>query len=371
MKIKCFAMLITFCMFVALASAQPYSIRANRGLILRAEPSLNADIAETVTSGSILQVIRESGRWLKIRRYGREVWLANWVNFSRLDSSEPTGSQQPTSPIDNCCGIDRQCQSDQEWIDGYWAYQNNQCPAPPQPQPVTPAQPVASAPATVDNCCYVDRQCASEAQWEAGYWAFQNNQCPVSAKPTVLTPSRPRIEGSVRFIGRIEAALDLLQRGAPRWYDYVSRYVDLIREVPDSYPDCGESTKAFVYYEAARNVYIESCMAFGWEGIAGYYLEVLDMGDTLVHEACHKYHQHEGIVYPGGIWEEELECYKLGQTVTRLLNTAEHYFEFHYDPDFVIARLRATNCFAKINSYEEFYSVLDIFWDGGGADYTC
>ncbi len=75
------------------------------------------------------------------------------------------------SGIDNCCFVDRQCHSDQEWVDGYWAFQNNQCPAPAS------SQPTGDAPAQVDNCCFVDRQCNTELQWIAGYHAYQNNQC--------------------------------------------------------------------------------------------------------------------------------------------------------------------------------------------------
>ncbi len=119
MKTKCIAILIAFCLLVAHASAQEYSVRANRGLNLRAAPSLNAVIADTVRSGTILQVVGKLNRWLKINLNGREVWLADWVDYSRVDSSEPTESQQPAAQIDNCCGIDRQCQTDQEWIDGY------------------------------------------------------------------------------------------------------------------------------------------------------------------------------------------------------------------------------------------------------------
>lgn len=325
-------MLIAFCLLVALASAQPYSIRANRGLNLRTEPSLTADIADTVPSGSILQVVGKLNRWLKIDRNGREVWLADWVNFSRVDESAAAPNPQPASAapanVDNCCFVDRQCQSDAEWEAGYWAYQNRQCAAPAQLQPVPPAQPVAS------------------------------------------TPSRPQIEGSVRFVARVEAALDLMQRSAPEWYDYVSRYVDLIREVPDTYPDCWEY-KAYVYNEPARNVYIETCMAFprglGSQGRAFH------MADTLVHEACHRRHQHEGIVYPGGIWEEELECGKPQEAIRQLLDPADRYLDssLGFDVEFVLARLRATNCFAKINSYEEFYRVLDNFNYHQGADFTC
>ncbi len=281
MKIRCIALLIAFCMLVAHVSAQPYSIRANRGLNLRAAPSLNADIADTVPSGSILQVVGKLNRWLKIDRNGREVWLADWVNFSRIDSSEPTEAQQPTTLVDNCCGIDRQCQSEAEWEAGYWAYQNGQCAAPAQPQPVTHVQPVASA------------------------------------------SSRPQIEGSVRFVARVEAALDLMQSGAPEWYDYVIRYVDLIIEVPDSYPACHKH-RAYVYNEPPNNVYIETCQALVVGGHAG----VVFMVTTLVHEACHKYHQHEGIVYPGGQEEEEWECHRVSKAGTKVLDPAERYAEW-------------------------------------------
>ncbi len=195
MRTKWFSMLIAFCMLVAHASAQPYPIRANRGLNLRAEPSLNADIADTITAGTVLQVVGKFHRWLKVDRTGREVWLADWVDFSRVDERPPAPNPQPASSppanVDNCCFVDRQCNSDQDWIDGYWAYQFGQCAAPAQPQPVTPAQPVAGAPANVDNCCYVDRQCQSDWDWINGFYAYQNGQCaaPVQAQPA--TPAQP------------------------------------------------------------------------------------------------------------------------------------------------------------------------------------
>ena len=102
--------------------------------------------------------------------------------------SQPTGGAP--AQVDNCCFVDRLCNSDQEWTDGYWAYQNNQCGAPSQ----TPAssQPTGGAPAQVDNCCFVDRQCSSDQEWNDGYWAYQNNQCsaPTSSQPTGGAPSQ-------------------------------------------------------------------------------------------------------------------------------------------------------------------------------------
>ena len=357
---KCIALIIAGFVLCAVSSAQEYSIRANRGLNLRAEPSRNAAIADTVRSGTILQVVGEFNRWLKIDRNGREVWLADWVDFSRVDDSASPASSAlpaPTGPIDNCCYVDRQCHSELDWMGGWHAFQNGQCAAPPQPQPVTPAQPGSSAPANVDNCCLVDRQCSSDQEWINGYWAFQNNQCPAPAKLDVVTPSRPRIEGSARFVAQTESALNLLQRRAREWYDYVIRYVDLIREIPDSYPDC-TTFRAFVLDpEPANNVYVDTCMAL---------TSLINYTVTLPHEACHRRKQVEGIVYPGGIWEEELQCSKPSVAVARLIG----WFGTIGDPEVDIARLRATNCFAKINSYEDFYRVLEDL-DKQGADFTC
>ena len=92
MIVRFIATIAAMLMLGALAAAQEYSIRANRGLNLRAAPSLTADIAGTVRSGAILQVVGESGRWLMVNWPGNDVWLANWVDFSRVDNS----SQPPT-----------------------------------------------------------------------------------------------------------------------------------------------------------------------------------------------------------------------------------------------------------------------------------
>ena len=93
----------------------------------------------------------------------------------------------PTSAqTNNCCGVDRLCATDEEWINGYYAFQNNQCAAPSQQQQQQPAtspsqpQPVASE--AVDNCCFVNRQCATDDEWINGYNAYQNNQCGAPAQ---------------------------------------------------------------------------------------------------------------------------------------------------------------------------------------------
>ena len=86
----------------------------------------------------------------------------------------------PTSTqIDNCCGIDRQCDTDEEWVSGYYAFQNNQCAAPSQPiqaQAQQQAQ-IRRSPPSINNCCFSGWQCDDNEEWISGYWAFQNDHC--------------------------------------------------------------------------------------------------------------------------------------------------------------------------------------------------
>ena len=107
----------------------------------------------------------------------------------------------PTSAlIDNCCFVDRLCMSNAEWVSGYWAFQNNECAAPSQQQPAASlqSQPQPAASTEIDNCCFVDRQCISDEEWVNGYWAFQNNQCsaPSRQQQPRSSQSQPQTETS-------------------------------------------------------------------------------------------------------------------------------------------------------------------------------
>ena len=191
------------------ASAQSYSIRVEFNTNLRADHSLESDVVESAPAGSILQVVDSFNRWLKINRSGREVWMAGWVSHTRIADSGQTTSQPASNvlaQVDNCCFVDRQCNSDQQWTDGYYAFQNNQCAAPAQSQPQISSQPVSSSPAQVDNCCFVDRQCHSDQQWTDGYYAYQNNQCPVSTgsqKGAATSSPAPSTAGNLAWTLRM------------------------------------------------------------------------------------------------------------------------------------------------------------------------
>ncbi len=236
--------------------------------------------------------------------------------------------------IDNCCFVDRQCHSDKDWTDGYFAFQNNQCPVPAQSQPPASSQPVSAAPAQIDNCCFVDRQCQTDQDWTNGYNAYQNNQCGASSQPTggasaqvdnccfvdrhcqtdqdwsdgylafqhkqcwapgqsVLSVGQAdnkrmgmRIEGSAEFIAQVNASLDLLKARAPYWYDYTVFGIDWFFELPNL---------TVVTHPSDVKVWI-----FGEDWTYLYIGETVKFAGVLVHEACHLYQQQAGFASGAG-----------------------------------------------------------------------
>ncbi len=238
------------------ALAQSYQIRVTWPVRLRASHSLDSAVVAKTRADEVLQVVGRFNRWLKIERDGSTAWLADWVDYTRLDqeappaapASESTANQQQPSDIDNCCFVDRHCQTDGEWADGYWAYQRNECPA--------PAPPFAPA-----------------------------------------SPTRPRIEGLPSFVRFIESTLDLLEARSTRWYRYVVDQTNLIVEGDPFGPgSCG----AHVNVSARRVTVDTDCQTWG----------IGQMAPILVHEACHVYHHDNGITYPEGKLREEWECGK-------------------------------------------------------------
>ena len=172
MNARIFAVMLALILLCGAASAQNYSIRVTYNTNLRISNSLQSNIFETVGSGSTLDVVGNNGRWLRINRIGNEVWMAGWVSHSRVAETAPT-QPQTTTNIDNCCFVDRQCATDQEWADGYWAFQNAQCAAPvqTQTQTQTSTQTTSTASPQVNNCCFIDRDCTTDQEWTEGLCA--------------------------------------------------------------------------------------------------------------------------------------------------------------------------------------------------------
>ena len=340
------ALLISICLTTA---AQTYSIRVNVNANIRAQPSLDGARLESVPAGTILDVLGEFNRWLRVNR-GGEAWMASWLSFDRVAAP----AAQPLAAniqIDNCCQVDRQCHSDRDWIGGWHAFQSGQCQAPAAvtqanaPQPATTSQ-------VSDNCCGIDRQCHSNQDWIGGWHAYQNGQCRASASGGGIAPvsipagadnccqigwacqaqhdwdyghyifknnlcgsepgkppahifpqnahhSRVRIvELTPGFAAMVNNGWELLRVHAPHWYNYAANALTEIRERHC----CGTGV-------------------YGASGIVDFHhaphsvrpyrrpQDDYTMAETLVHEACHVYQDREGRGVSGSMgWINEYEC---------------------------------------------------------------
>ena len=278
MKAASLAVLLSVFVLCSVASAQDYQIRTDARVNLRATYSLEGEIVEAVPAGAILQVVGMFNRWLKINRNGNEVWLADWVGFTRVADGAQTQSQ-----VDNCCFVDRQCTVDAEWTSGYWAFQNNQCAAPLQSRPQISSQPANISTGTINNCCFLGWQCHSDEDWARGHFAFHINQCKHRGV---------EIEGSEAFVLRIEEALDILQNRAPTWYAYSISGLTKIREVP-------EDEGAGVYLHTGAFSITPGHVSIG----------VLWLASIIVHDACHVHRAATGLVH--GRLTGERECLRV------------------------------------------------------------
>jgi len=164
MKARLFIATLLLSILYSAASAQSYQIRVTHNTNLRALYSLDSAVLASAPAGTTLHVVGQLNRWLQISRDGREFWMANWVSYTRVEPTAPTQTQ-PGANIDNCCFVDRQCQTDHDWTGGYWAFQQNECAANPPSSAQQPTQPHTSAPANVDNCCYLGWDCQTDEQW--------------------------------------------------------------------------------------------------------------------------------------------------------------------------------------------------------------
>ena len=262
MKTKLLAAMIVVFMLHSVASAQDeYYIRTNNRINLRATYSLEGEKVETVPEGTILHVVGRFNRWLKIDRNGDIVWLADWVDYTRLDNG---GGQEPSQSL---------VQFDPE------SYQ------------------------VVDNCCQVDRQCNTENEWTSGYWAFQNNHCSAAFQAQILSRHPGvRIEGPPAFVSLIEQALDLLRDRAPYWYNYSVGGLHTIKMITEGSSGIFIHSKTFgINPPDYIKDYSPGKVIREWD--------VIDTVGGIVHEACHAHRWDAGLAEEG--WRNELPCVQM------------------------------------------------------------
>ncbi len=251
--------------------AESYQIRVTWPVRLRASYSLDSPVVGKALAGDVLQVVGRFNRWLKIDLNGETAWLADWVDYTRLDqqqaspAGEPAINGQTPSTIDNCCFVNRQCQTDQEWVDGYWAYQRNECPAQPQ---------------------------SGSSSAAGGSHAI-------------------RIEGSHLFTGFITEALNRLRADSQKWHDYVISSADLIREDPNTFSGAALLGQRIILIAPYGQRITTS----------DTYTNLVRIMETLVHEACHHHRYEAGFEFsPYTEITEELACVQKGNEMRRDLD---------------------------------------------------
>ncbi|MDE2776163.1 MAG: SH3 domain-containing protein [Chloroflexota bacterium] len=276
MKTKYLAVLVILLLASSVALAQSYQIQVRFTVRLRASHSLDSPVVGTVLAGDVLQVVGQYNRWLKVARDGTTAWLADWVEYTRQDqqqaspAAEPAPNQQQRANIDNCCFVNRQCHSDREWHDGYWAYQRNECPAQPQSQPSSAAV--------------------------GGH---------------VIG-----IEGSHLFINFISEALSYLQARSQQWYNYVISGADRIVEDERQ-------------YTAAAASHIRTILVAPYGRLITVFnheVNIVEMISKLVHEACHIHRYEAGFVY-GAYTKVKEEVYCIEQEKVMLRETVAPHLQ--------------------------------------------
>ncbi|MDE2855176.1 MAG: hypothetical protein OXN88_13470 [Chloroflexota bacterium] len=294
---------------------------------IRSSYSASSRIISTARAGDSF-VVSQSRRgaawcWLDIGRG----WLAKTSRVSPTPPSHPSSSQtnQPAN-VDNCCFVDRQCQTQQEWVNGYWAFKNGQCAA--------AAQTSSAASAHVDNCCFIGWQCHNDDDWSRGYHAFQNNQCGGNAISNPGALNLPDIVGSDWFRQQILDAFEFLRANSPKWFNYTASKIRQIVEMPELTSKYGREAYAQVNARTGRvQVSSASLREGSWP-----------LHNALIHEACHV-HQWDSGKYDSWSWnlsfDLEPECYEVQiQALSEMM------------PDNrLIRRLR---CYAERHPFESF-----------------
>ena len=90
MRARAIALTAALLLLCSVTSAQDYSIRVTYNTNLRATASLQGNIVETAPAGATLNVVGSNNRWLRINRNGNEVYMADWVGYTRVESSQQT-----------------------------------------------------------------------------------------------------------------------------------------------------------------------------------------------------------------------------------------------------------------------------------------
>ena len=246
-----------------------YTIRPTFQSNLRAEPSLNAKVAELIEPAIPLLVVGEDGDWLVITRFGKTVYMANWIPYSVVGHGEILTIESEFADI--TCAADTPYQD----IGGqrYYSF-GGSCE-------ITRISDIDMLPEA--TAVEVDSETSADA--ETGGAAEQPDVTPVSP----IVEQDFELVGKEAVVEQVKESLMELYAISPNWYDYVADVIDKIVGYEDqpSSPYFNHNASAYVY-SSTRTMYVGDYVA-----LQGFGMRELAVGvaSVLVHEACHV-HQH-------------------------------------------------------------------------------
>ena len=297
----CLGLLLIVCAILASpaagqASCYGQTVAYVRGpMNIRKSHSTSSPVVQTAAAGQSFAVSSST-------QGSRYCWLelaAGWMaRTTRVAASQPAQStaasgNQSTQPsdINNCCFVNRRCQSENEWLDGYWAFQRNECPVSMSTPVTSSPQPVSVPSSDVNNCCYTGWQCTTDEDWQVGYYSYASNLCQGGLRLKNGQRGNVIIEGSLSFRVWINAAFDLLQQRAPQWYRFALGGLRKIKQLP---PGTGDWMGRDLVFDSAWD-------SRDWPSPRNVYYQAA----VIVHEACHGYQFMQNRPDQGVAWEVE------------------------------------------------------------------
>ena len=227
-------------------------------------------------------------------------WMADWVNYSLLESGQDADATTPLSQSENCCALEWNCPDDRARTSGFWAFRFGQCHMDSE---------YLKEDYRVYNCCFLGERCLRDQNWREGYASFRNYQCEIRSV---------EIDGSDEFKLRMHQAFAMLKDRAPVWYAYAISGLDRIREVSDLMP-AGVYPDERRFDETANEVFVDAPGEAPVVWVAG----------VLVHEACHV-HLHEAGLFT--VWgsrpEEEKACTEVQLIATDIIDPTDYYHDY-------------------------------------------
>ena len=237
-----------------------FLIRLDIEANLRESHSLDSELVTRAPQGTQLTVLKHLNRWYKVNYEGNELWLADWVQHTRLnaDGSAPAGASpmvMTAEPADTAPSnyhirlltetnlrelhsldsdivdvlaagsvlnvvdsfnrwLKVEYAADHAWMADWVRHENlsdaevSDLYAPP---PTT---------MYVDNCCQLGRECDTSAQWRGGHLDFLAGLCPVPADTDQViyeSPEYATLMDNCCLLGRSCENEDDWQSG---YYDY-------------------------------------------------------------------------------------------------------------------------------------------------------